>query len=60
MTDEQQDKEESSVFLRIATRYLMNGCDGCDFLETGKTCDARPINCKWMVLHRYFEGREDE
>ena len=49
------DKTSDDVFLRIATHYLMGWCDGCDFLEVGETCDARPINCRWMLLYYYFK-----
>ena len=53
------EETRDDVFFRIATHYLMGGCDGCDFLEVGETCDARPINCKWMLLHHYFKEAEE-
>lgn len=54
------DEKTSDVMLDIATHYLMNGCDECDFLCVSNTCDAKPINCNWMKLYHYFKNAEDK
>lgn len=50
----------SEVMLKIGVHYLCNGCNGCDFLEVAKICDAIPLNCAYMKLHYYFESIEKD
>lgn len=61
--DDNKEREElttSKILMKIGSHYLCNGCNGCDFLEVAKVCDARPINCKYMALSFYFEHLEEK
>lgn len=50
----------SEVLMKIGAHYLCNGCNGCDYLEIAKVCDAIPINCKYMALSFYFKHLEEQ
>lgn len=50
----------SEIMIEIATHYLKNGCDECDFLRVSETCDSVPIHCNWMKLYHYFKSDEKE
>ena len=57
MTNEE--RTTSEVLMEIGAHYLCNGCNGCDYLEIAKVCDAIPINCKYMALSFYFKHLEE-
>lgn len=59
-----ENKRTSEIMSQIMAGYLTNCCDGCPFLgikeyEIDEYCDSVPINCKWMLLWRYFENQEN-
>lgn len=55
-----KDLKTSEIMLDIASHYLMNGCDRCDFLCVSKTCDSIPIHCNWMRLYYHFKRIEEK
>lgn len=59
------EKKTSDVMSQIMAGYLCNGCDGCPFYgieeyEIDQYCDSVPLNCKWLMLWKYFESVEKE
>lgn len=60
-----EEKKTSDVMSEIMAGYLINNCDGCPFygiqgFEISQYCDSIPLNCKWMLLWKYFENVESE
>lgn len=57
------EKKTSEIMAQMMAGYLINGCDGCPFygikeFEIDQYCDSVPLNCKWMILWKYFETQE--
>lgn len=59
MSEETMEKTTSEIMMEIASHYLCNGCDDCDFYKVAGTCDAIPIHCNWMILYNHFKQEEE-
>lgn len=55
-----EEKTTSEVMFQIASHYMFNGCNDCDFYKVAKICDARPLNCAYMKLRYFFEDLEEK